>query len=193
MPVQPAAHTAPTITSTFTAVWSMVGPLVGVAVGVFRPMKFVSAFLAVFVLGALAQTSSAPVVIKDEFGPVMFLRFSPNGGELARMCAFGPVALFDTTSYRRARTFRVPASQLMMVAYSLDGTRIATAEGYHGARVWNAADPGKPESYRVSRFWLSVDELYVLDTRSGFSRHPAPPAPVHWKCYGPGSPPTANF
>ena len=29
-------------------------------------MKFVSAFLAVFVFGALAQTPSAPVVIKDE-------------------------------------------------------------------------------------------------------------------------------
>jgi hypothetical protein len=48
-------------------------------------MKFASAFLAVFVLGALAQTSSAPVVIKDGFGPVMFLRFSPNSGELARI------------------------------------------------------------------------------------------------------------
>ncbi len=135
-------------------------------------MKFVSVFLAVFVFGALAQTPSAPVVIKSEFGPVMFLRFSPNGGELARLCGFGPVALFDTTTYRRARTFLTEIEHtpsLMMVAFSPDGARIATAEGRNGARVWNAADPGKPDRahvYRLngSRFWLSVDELYVLDT-----------------------------
>lgn len=136
-----------------------------------RPIKFVSAFLAVFVLGGLAQTSSAPVVIRDEFGPVMLLRFSPNGGELVRMCAFGPVALFDTTSYRRARTFRAEIEhtpELTGFAYSPDGTKIATAEGYRGARIWNAADPGKPDRASVyrpdgSRFWLSVDALYVLD------------------------------
>jgi len=68
-------------------------------------MNFLSAFLAVFVFSALAQTPSAPVVIKDGHGPVMFIRFSPNGGELARICAFGPVALFNTTGYSRARTF----------------------------------------------------------------------------------------
>lgn len=135
-------------------------------------MKFASALLAVFVLGAFAQTSSAPLVIKDEFGPVMFLRFSPNGGELVRMCAFGPVALFDTTTYRRARTFLAELEhtpQLTGFAYSPDGTKIATAEGYRGTRIWNAADPGKPDRASVykpdgSRFWWSVDELYVLDT-----------------------------
>jgi len=136
-------------------------------------MKFVSAFLVVFVLGALAQTSSAPIAIKDNFGPVMFLRFSPNGGELARLCAFGPVTLFDTASYRRARTFLTEIEQtpeMSMFAYSPDGTRIATSDVHKGTRVWNAADPGKPDRASVqhrpdgSRFWLSVDELYVLDT-----------------------------
>jgi len=128
-------------------------------------MKFVSAFLAVFVSGALAQTSSAPLIIKAGSGPVMFLRFSPNGGELARICAFGPVAMFDTTSYRRARTFLPEIEhtpELTGFAYSPDGTKIATAEGYRGARVWNAADPGKPIPKEQSI--LVVDELYVLDT-----------------------------
>jgi hypothetical protein len=44
-------------------------------------VKFVSVFLAVFVFGALAQTPSAPVVIKGECGIVTGLHFSPNVNE----------------------------------------------------------------------------------------------------------------
>jgi len=138
-------------------------------------MKIVSAFLAVLVFGALAQTPSAPVVIKGGY-PVLFLRFSPNGGELVRLCAFGPVALFDTTSYRRARTFLTEIEHtpgLMMVAYSPDGTRIATADGYGGARVWNAADPGRPMPKKGASFF-GVDELYVLDTPLQVLQAPGP-------------------
>jgi hypothetical protein len=68
-------------------------------------VTFVSAFLAVFVFGALAQTPSAPVVIKDECTWVPSLEFSPNAGELARFCFGYAVALYDTTNYRRARKF----------------------------------------------------------------------------------------
>jgi WD40 repeat protein len=139
-------------------------------------MKFASAFLAVFVFGALAQTSSAPVVIKDWYGLVMFLRFSPNGGELARIKTFGPAALFDTTSYRRARTFLTEIEhtpEMVVVAYSPDGTRIATVDGYNGARVWNAADPGKPTATKES--FLVVDELYVLDTPLRVLQASSPP------------------
>ncbi len=108
-------------------------------------------------LGVFLQTPSAPVVIKGGIGPVTFLRFSPNGGELARLSMFGPVALFDTTSYRKARTFSIG---MRMVAYSPDGTKIATAEGRDGARVWDAAVPGKPR--KASGF--GIDEIYLLDT-----------------------------
>ena len=45
-------------------------------------MKFVSAFLAVFVFGALAKTPSAPVVIKGECGIVTLL------SQWWRTCAF---------------------------------------------------------------------------------------------------------
>jgi hypothetical protein len=54
-----------------------------------HPVKFVSAFLAVFIFGALAQTPSTPVVIKDECTWVLSLEFSPNGGELARFRTHG--------------------------------------------------------------------------------------------------------
>ena len=65
-------------------------------------MKFVGAFLAVFVFafGALAQTRSAPAVIKDECGVVLSLEFSLNGGELARFCFGYMVVLLDTASGR---------------------------------------------------------------------------------------------
>ena len=97
--------------------------------------------------------SKSASVIKDGAGAVLFLRFSPDGRELARICMFGPVALFDTTSYDKARTFPVG---MRMVAYSPDGTRIATAEGTDGARVWDAAVTGKPVP--------NSELLYLLDT-----------------------------
>ena len=126
-------------------------------------MKFVSAFLAVFVFGALAQTPSAPVVIKGECGIVTGLHFSPNGGELARFCFGGPVALFDTTSYRKARTFLTEMEhtpELRQLGYSPDGTMIVTVQGYDGAQVWDAADPGKP----IPKEDFVLDKLYALDT-----------------------------
>lgn len=118
-------------------------------------MKLVSALLTVFLLGALAQTPSATAIIKDGTGAVAFLRFSPDGRELARISQFGPVMLFDTNGYRKARTFSIG---MRMVAYSADGTKIATAEGRDGARVWDAADAGKPTRNSV------VDEVRLLDT-----------------------------
>lgn len=103
------------------------------------------------------QSPSAPVVIRGGTGPVTFLRFSPNGGELARLCAFGPVALFGTNGYRKVRTF---PTGMRMVAYSPDGTKIVTAEGRDGARVWDAAVTGNPTKPSV----LGGDDTYLLDT-----------------------------
>jgi hypothetical protein len=37
---------------------------------------------------------------------VVFLEFSPDGRELARGCAFGPIEMFETADYKKARTFR---------------------------------------------------------------------------------------
>jgi WD40 repeat protein len=129
-------------------------------------MKFVSAFLAVFgcVFGALAQTTSAPVVIKDECGMVLSLEFSPNGADLARFCLGYEMVLLDTTSYRRARTFLSETEhtpELREFAYSPDGTIIATVLG-NSAQVWNAADPGKPVPKEKSISDMYV--LYALDT-----------------------------
>ena len=113
--------------------------------------------LAVLALGSMAQTPGDTTVIKNGMGPVFFLRFSPNGRELARICQFGPVELFDTTSYNKARTFAVG---MRMVAYSADGTRIATAEGTDGARVWDAMATGTriPDSPQIV-----VGELHLLE------------------------------
>jgi WD40 repeat protein len=129
-------------------------------------MKFVSAFLTVFgfVFGALAQTPSAPVVIKDECAMVLSLEFSPNGGELARFCFGYEVVLLDTSNYRRARTFLSETEhtpELRELGYSPDGTIIATVFGT-SAQVWKAADPGKPVPKEKSISDVYV--LYALDT-----------------------------
>jgi len=93
-------------------------------------------------------------VIKDGFMMEVFLRFSPSGRELVRIPQFGPVILSDTANYKKARTFHLG---MRMVAYSPDGTKMATAEGTDGARVWDAAIQGK----RVPE---APGEIYVLET-----------------------------
>ena len=131
-------------------------------------MKFVSAVLTVFgfVCGALAQTPSASVVIRDEYRIVLYLEFSPSGGELARFCFGYETVLLDTTNYRRARTFLSEtehSSKLRELAYSPDGTLIVTVLGDSaGVRNWNAADPGKPLPKEKSISDMYV--LYALDT-----------------------------
>ncbi len=125
-------------------------------------MKLVRAFLATFLFafGAYAQKPSATIdVIKDECGMVLQLEFSPNGGELARICFGYKVVLLDTTNYRRARTFLSETEhtpELRVVEYSPDGTIIATVLG-DSAEVWNAADPGKPVPKEKS-----ISDMYVL-------------------------------
>ena len=99
------------------------------------------ALLALLSSASPGQTSGSATVIKDGYGSAYFLRFSPDGRELARVCLFGPAMLFDTRSFNKARTFPVG---LRMVAYNPDGTRITTAEGTDGARVWDSALQGKP-------------------------------------------------
>jgi WD40 repeat protein len=133
-------------------------------------MKLRAAFLAALALGAFAQPTSTPVVIKREgCFAVMSLAFSPDGSELAQDCGFAPIEIFDTTNYRSARTFRSQIDytpDLRDFAYSPDGKTMATTRPIIGAEVWNAADPGKPvppkngESFKS---FYGVDELYALD------------------------------
>ena len=131
-------------------------------------MKLLSLLLA-FALSASAQTTSAPVVIKGEGCPlVFFLQFSPDGGELARGCAFGPIQLFDTATYKKSRTFRSEVDYtpgLKGFAYSPDGKTMATALGRGGALIWRADDAGKPvltEGKPLNPFF-GVDKVYALD------------------------------
>lgn len=82
-------------------------------------------------------------IIRDQSVMEVFLRYSPDGRELARIPQFGQVQLSDTATFTKVRTFAVG---LRMVAYSPDGTKIATAEGTDGARVWDAAIKGTGEA-----------------------------------------------
>jgi len=139
------------------------------------------------------KPSSSETVLISCFGPANFLRFSPDGRELARACgvAFrGPkmAVLFDTGNYTRARTF---PNGLRVVAYSPDGTRMATAETEDGARVWDATLPGTgfhrkgrslerpPAGYLV--------ELYKLDTPLRVLEAPSREPGVHvfWTGFSP--------
>ena len=132
-------------------------------------MKLVTAFLALLLSGGFAQTSTAPLVVQGEgCFMVAFLEFSPDGGELARGCRFGPIEMFDTASYKKARTFLPEIDhtpELTGFDYSPDGTTIATARGHSGAVIWKAADPGRPvpPDGKPLRPFFGVDEVYALE------------------------------
>ena len=133
-------------------------------------MKLLAAFLAALALGALAQSTGTPVVIKREgCFAAMSLAFSPDGSELAQACGFAPIELFDTTNYHKARTFRSQidyAPDLRGFAFSPDGKTMATVRPIIGAEIWNAADPGKQvpaENAESFKSFYGVDELYALD------------------------------
>lgn len=108
-----------------------------------KPMTL--ALLALLSPGAVGQPPSpSEIVLVNCFAAVTFLRFSPDGRELVRVCgvAFrGPkvAVLFDTGNYNKARTF---PNGLRVIAYNPGGTRMATAETEDGARVWDSTLPG---------------------------------------------------
>ena len=132
-------------------------------------MKFVSACVVVLVLGACAEAPSTLVVIKGSGCIIVtFLQFSPDGRELARACGFGPIEMFETATYKKARTFRLEIDhtpELQGFAYSPDGKTIATARGHSGAVIWNAADPGRavPSDGQPLRPFYGVDEVCALE------------------------------
>ncbi len=102
-------------------------------------------------------------VIKDSSLAEVFLRFSPDGRELARLPQFGSVLLSDTASYKKARTFPVG---MRMVAYSPDGSRLATAEGTDGARIWDATAPGKLLTTAPNEIRMLENPIQVLASPS---------------------------
>jgi WD40 repeat protein len=104
-------------------------------------------------------------VVKDRCLGEVFLRFSPSGRELACIPQFGPVHLSDTVSYKKVRSFKVG---MRMVAYSPDGTKMATAEGTDGARVWDTTLQGRrlPEAKST--------EVYMLETPLQVLEAPSP-------------------
>jgi WD40 repeat protein len=121
-------------------------------------MRYIIGFVLCVLLttAGLAQQSSPSRVLRNCTLPVAFLRFSPDGRYLARICPIGPVAIFETASYRKIRFFDIG---MRMVAWNPAATLLATAEGTDGARVWDAAEEGKPVSGSPLP---DVDEVRVL-------------------------------
>ncbi|MEJ2246158.1 MAG: hypothetical protein P8Y80_08820 [Acidobacteriota bacterium] len=106
--------------------------------------------------GANSKTTPEITIIDDSCKLEVYLQFSPDGKELARLPQFGMVHLSDTSNYsNKIRSFEIG---MRMVNYSSDGRKIVTAEGTDGARVWDAGLKG-------TRFKnAKIDELYILDT-----------------------------
>lgn len=105
---------------------------------------------------AKIETTPEITVIDDTCKMEVYLKFSPDGKELARLPQFGMPYLSDTSNYsNKVRSFQIG---MRMVDYSSDGSKIVTAEGTDGARVWDARATGKQLKY------ANIDELFILDT-----------------------------
>ena len=65
-------------------------------------MRYIATFVLCVVLAAAgtAQEGNRPRVLRNGTDAVAFLRFSPDGRYLARICQTGPVAIFETATYK---------------------------------------------------------------------------------------------
>jgi WD40 repeat protein len=97
-----------------------------------RPFtRLFDALILILGLGVLPGASTIPMTIHGECFMPASLQFSPSGRELACMCMFHAVRLFDTANHRKARTFLREIQYtpgLTSLSYSPDGRLIATAE-----------------------------------------------------------------
>lgn len=107
---------------------------------------------------------TSPAILQGNGGAQVFVRWSPDGKELAAISQFGPVILYDASTFKLARTFSIG---MRMITYSHDGALIATAEGTDGARVWDASNPGTPVSIpprdSPGSPYRGLDHVCVLD------------------------------
>lgn len=90
----------------------------------------------------LTNASGVPIqVISEGYGGgEAFLRYSPDGSELARFPRSGPMILSETNNYNKLRTFEIGMS---MLDYAPCGSILATAEGCNGLRLWDTAERGE--------------------------------------------------
>jgi WD40 repeat protein len=65
----------------------------------------------------------------------LLARFSPDGKQLAAADWNGNIRLFDVASGKQATSFRAGKARIWNIAYSPDGTRIATA-AEDGVKIW---------------------------------------------------------
>ena len=120
------------------------------------------------------------IVKNPGFGWLNYVCYSPDQKELCRVAAFGDV-ISEIASWKKHRVFDVG---IRMVAYSPDGTTMATAEGNDGARIWKTVDRGTP--MRDARSELG--EITVLTNPVHVLLTPAQSSPeqqVLWTAYSP--------
>ncbi len=84
----------------------------------------------------------AEVMVRMTFGPNHRIRFSPDGALLA-VCSANHVEIIDARSGQVLRLIRGHAGTVADVAFSPDGTVIATGSYDGTARTWEVAT-GRP-------------------------------------------------
>ena len=102
----------------------------------------------------IVEAGMETIVKNPGFGWLNYVCHSPDQKELSRVAAFGDV-ISEIASWKKHRGFDVG---IRMVAYSPDGTTMATAEGNDGARIWKTADRGTPVTSTASE----LGEITVL-------------------------------
>ena len=80
----------------------------------------------------------------DQREQVLDVEYSPSGQQVAVVGRDGEVHLYDTATYTSEGVYRGHTGYIWGVAYSKDGTRIATAGAAALVRVWSVIPPPVP-------------------------------------------------
>ncbi len=129
-----------------------IGPLAPITAVAFNPSN---SLLAVGSYGQVAVwdlAKAVPVkVLTNVLGAVNDLRFSPKGDLLAvgggQPSAKGDIRLYQTTDWKLLAVLRGHDDVVFSLAYSPDGTRLASASFDHSVRMWDVKSHATLKEY----------------------------------------------
>jgi len=101
------------------------------------------------------QTGAEERVIQASEGGVLFVTFTPDGGELVSTGEDGRLHFFDPSSGARGRVMGAHDGGVTAVAFSPDGALMATGGDDAFVRLWNVETGGLLQEHSPHRGWTN--------------------------------------
>jgi WD40 repeat protein len=111
-------------------------------------------------MAVLYNSTGKPIAaFKSKAENARAIAFSTNGRLLATGGFDGTLKLWDTVTQRELLTLRGTPYSVLSIAFSHDGTKLASLDAYMNLRVWHAPiDAGaSPEAKRVATMTITKE------------------------------------